>query len=98
MPKAEYSDENIGHYGLGSEDYSHFTSPIRRYPDLLIHRLLKEYNAEKPNSNRIKFIANQLMDLASIVQLVKRVSMEAERASTKLAQTMLAKKEHRQNV
>ncbi len=92
MPKAEYSDENIGHYGLGFEDYSHFTSPIRRYPDLLIHRLLKEYNSEKPNSNRIKFIANQLNGLGEHCTARERVSMEAERASTKLAQTMLAKK------
>ena len=52
MQKAQYDAVNAGHFGLASETYTHFTSPIRRYPDLVVHRLLRESRGDVPSPER----------------------------------------------
>lgn len=63
MSKAKYSDTNIGHFGIASKRYAHFTSPIRRYPDLTLHRLVKEYT-EHNNAKTISYWQNKLFDIS----------------------------------
>lgn len=85
MAKAVYSEKNIGHYGLGFDFYSHFTSPIRRYPDLVIHRLLKEY-ASGMSLERRDAVRHHLPFTAKHASEMERNAMEAERAAKKVMQ------------
>lgn len=85
MAKAIYSERNMGHFGLGFDYYSHFTSPIRRYPDLIVHRLLKEY-AHSITEERRHQIAQRLPFLAKHTSAMERVAVEAERAGIKVMQ------------
>lgn len=89
MSKAVYSHSNIGHYGLGFKEYVHFTSPIRRYPDLIIHRLLHEFTTTNPDNSRINFLRIMTRDSGKHCSDTERVAMEAERASIKLTHTVM---------
>jgi len=81
MAKAEYSTHNIGHYGLAFEYYTHFTSPIRRYPDMMVHRLLARY-LEGYNSANGKKYENMCQASSDMEKLAE----DAERASIKYKQ------------
>jgi ribonuclease R len=91
MAKAVYSERNIGHYGLAFDHYSHFTSPIRRYPDLVVHRMLKEY-AGGMNKDRREQLLHALPEIARYSSLRERVAVEAERASIKVMQVEYMKR------
>lgn len=80
MAKAAYKTENIGHYGLGFENYCHFTSPIRRYPDVLVHRIIESCLKKKP------FIDKKMDEKCSHCSERERAAMEAERAGNKYKQ------------
>jgi ribonuclease R len=91
MPKAVYSAVNIGHFGLNFKNYTHFTSPIRRYADLIVHRLLREYVANIPSVKRINQLRRYLIYITEHISDTERMAMEAERASTKLTSAIYAK-------
>ncbi|MBK7710518.1 MAG: ribonuclease R [Bacteroidales bacterium] len=81
MAKAVYSTDNIGHYGLSFKYYTHFTSPIRRYPDMMVHRLLSLYLSEEKPGSQDKY--EKMCEHSSKME---RLAAEAERASVKYKQ------------
>lgn len=81
MAKAVYSTENVGHYGLGFEYYTHFTSPIRRYPDMMVHRLLERYLHGGRSVDAVK-----LEDECKHSSDMEQLAVSAERASIKYKQ------------
>jgi ribonuclease R len=84
MAKAVYSVKNIGHYGLGFKYYTHFTSPIRRYADLIVHRLLSNYLHYEKQRN---YTVGELDSICEHISATERTATDAERLSVKQKQT-----------
>lgn len=84
MKRARYTTENTGHFGLAAKYYTHFTSPIRRYPDLQIHRIIKENLRGRLNENRISHYEEILPEVARKCSEHERSAEEAEREVTKM--------------
>lgn len=80
MKKAKYDPDSLGHYGLSTEFYTHFTSPIRRYPDLIVHRLIRTYLLQGDlNDKTLRHWKSKLGDIAKHTSAMERASIEAER-------------------
>ena len=81
MQKAVYDTNNIGHFGIASKCYTHFTSPIRRYPDTMVHRLLHTYVFDNKTDNEtVGFYSRELPVIAENTSICERRSVECERA------------------
>ncbi len=79
LAKARYSHQNLGHFGLAAKFYCHFTSPIRRYPDLMIHRIMKEQLKGKLEGQSEESLKEKLPDIARLCSERERAAEEAER-------------------
>ncbi|MGX7420381.1 ribonuclease R [Carnobacterium gallinarum] len=87
MKQAKYDSEALGHFGLGAEFYSHFTSPIRRYPDLIVHRLIRAYAVNGiGNEEKVKW-ASKLPEIAEQSSKMERRAVDAERETDSLKKT-----------
>ncbi|CQR51416.1 Ribonuclease R [Paenibacillus riograndensis SBR5] len=86
MKQAKYDAESTGHFGLAAEFYSHFTSPIRRYPDLVIHRVMREVieNGGALTEKRHEYLASRMPEIAQQSSERERVAVEAERDTEQL--------------
>jgi ribonuclease R len=91
MAKAVYSEKNIGHYGLAFRCYTHFTSPIRRYPDLVVHRLMEQYQ-RGVDERLMAALRESLPEIARHASARERVAAEAERTSVKVMQVEYMKR------
>lgn len=87
MQQAKYSDEPTGHYGLAATDYTHFTSPIRRYPDLMIHRLMHRYLVGRPSQGELNVIEKRLPYIAEHSSKMERRAIDAERETDSVKKT-----------
>lgn len=88
MQQAKYDTANLGHFGLSTEYYTHFTSPIRRYPDLIVHRLIREYliHGDIDDATMAKW-AERLPEIAEHTSKMERRAVEAERETDELKKT-----------
>lgn len=84
MQQAKYDARPLGHYGLATQDYTHFTAPIRRYPDLMVHRLLHSYLEHTPAKAEINKLEEQLPDIAEHASRMERRAVDAERDTVAL--------------
>ena len=87
MKKAQYSEKDPGHFCLGFKHYTHFTSPIRRYPDLVTHRLLKESLNHKLSAHEKKILAKEMKETAEQSTLKEEKAVKVEREITDLRRT-----------
>ena len=84
LAKARYSHQNLGHFGLAAKFYCHFTSPIRRYPDLIIHRIMKDQLKGRLEGQKEEDLKEKLPDIARLCSQRERAAEEAERETEDL--------------